>query len=1811
MRNSLPLTTSDARSSGPNDLTYATTYTYSQWGDRISTTVPATADFPGGRTARSGFTTGTETSENGGTTPKGLLAWTRDATGQEFAYKYNKNGDLARVVAPNGLTTTYTYDNLGRRTAATQKSDTYPAGVTTSTTYDKASRVLTTQAPATTDAVTGTTHTPLTTNTYDSDGNTLTITVSDTTGGDIARVTTRTYNGHNQVASIKDPMLRLTKYTYDAFGHPATKTDPTNAVYAYAYTDAGQLATTTLTNYTGDPVSPQTASALVLESRAYDPAGRLATVTDSMGRTKHNYYNDDNTLAEIDLDAFHNTDGSMRTVVLEQTYYDAAGQAVRKVTGGGKTTTTALLDAAGRTTSTTVDPGGLDRITNYTYDAADRLTSVARTSDSIAEQTDFTYDSMGKVTSQSVRTGPYGPPGPIGWWKLNETSGVTATDSAGRQAATLSSGVNWSSEHGGSVALNGTGGIATPSAVVNTTKSFSVSAWAKLTDTTSYNTIVAQDGPNSYSGFYLQYSKSLNAWAFIWPGDNTNNPQTWPAATSTTPPQVGVWTHLVGVFDASNNHLRLYVNGVLQADVANPSPWSATGRLTIGKAKNDTDLFHGGISDVEIFDRPLTAADVTSLMTSPGLAQAGTRLTTTYAYDKRGLRTAITDPRGNVAGAPAADFTTQFVYDQAGQQTQAIAPTIAVESGGGAPQNVHPMTLTGYNTFGEATAVDNPVGNITSFTYNADGERTAVSEPAYTAPGTNTPITPTTSTGYDKLGRPTSVTDPRTKVTKLTYDQLGNLTRTQLPVLGTTTPTWRYTYDTAGERLSATDPTGARTEQTYDDLGRPVTATQIVRQPTAQAYTMSFGYDDAGNVLTTRTAGGSLSTWTYNAAGQPTTATDPIGRTVKTAYDGIGRVSRVTAPDSTATTTTYDLAGNRTETSELDPAGTVLATTKFGYDPVGQLTSATDPGGATSTYTYNALGNKTGQVEPVTAGSSITTSFGYDALGRNTRYTDGNGNPTYYGYNTLGLPESTTVPAVTGFTSVGDRATVTSYDANSRPVKVVRPGGVTITSGYDDLGRLTTQAGTGAEAATTNRTFGYDLTGRLTSASAPGGTNTYTYDDRAKLLTATGPGGNAALTYTPDADLATRTDKAGTATFTWDPAGQLSTAYEPETGTTLTYGYDGVGQVTSVKYGTGSQRALTYDNRHQLASDTLTAPGGAVQAQSTYTRDLDGRITVRSTNGLAGAGTQTYTYDQAGRITSANDGTTNTPYGYDNAGNRTSAGNVTATYNERNQLTSAGTSTYTYNARGAQTQRTTGNVQRTSTYDAFDQLTTAGTSTYTYDALGRMATAPGRTFSYAGTSTAIVSDGPETYSRGPSGNLTAVATGTNSALALTNPHGDLLATFAADGSGLTGSTAYDPYGQVLTTTGSFTSADTIAQNPTPSVNGNPYTYANDDPLANADPTGHNSVDVDCRGPWRPRPGPQPQPQPAHTVSGQHTRSSWAWSPFPDLPAGVVPDSGGAFSGWGYQSGRGWGVEINGDGKSFKGFLTYAFGDSPAEIALNLTIVGRARKATTAIKAAKTLWGLAASRVSCDIPRPPGPTDAANKANNNRPSGSGNGPQQTGSGTDASQQGRIDAQEQANPQNGQIDPFQPHTIGECSNVQGQDAYQECGVDPGLSGALPDGVRHAPCAGTSGAGLVCDVDFGPFANLEYDDKKELDMSEAEEVGVAPAIPGTPRFDEYIAAGEVKWGVRLDGVLVAVPVDWGGVEIFHSVLTGRVSKSQDYLWAAGTAEIAKGSGGYEAAITNYSGHYQPDEKSLDYAQRIFEEYGIRVIDKSGFDF
>src|SRR5262249_17521049 len=154
----------------------------------------------------------------GGVTPPNLVLTATDAMGHATNYGYDALGNLRHKVEPSGLTTDYTYDELGRQLTRKQTSDTFPGGLVTSSTYDLAGRLLTLPEPGVTNTITGVTHTRSTAMGYDKNGNLTSTTISDATGGDASRTTSYGYDADDRQTTTTDALNHVSTTTYDVLG---------------------------------------------------------------------------------------------------------------------------------------------------------------------------------------------------------------------------------------------------------------------------------------------------------------------------------------------------------------------------------------------------------------------------------------------------------------------------------------------------------------------------------------------------------------------------------------------------------------------------------------------------------------------------------------------------------------------------------------------------------------------------------------------------------------------------------------------------------------------------------------------------------------------------------------------------------------------------------------------------------------------------------------------------------------------------------------------------------------------------------------------------------------------------------------------------------------------------------------------------------------------------------------------------------------------------------------------------------------------------------------------------------------------------------------------------------------------------------------------------------------------------------------------------------------------------------------------------------------------------------------------------------
>ncbi|MCP2331279.1 LamG-like jellyroll fold domain-containing protein [Actinoalloteichus caeruleus] len=285
----------------------------------------------------------------------------------------------------------------------------------------------------------------------------------------------------------------------------------------------------------------------------------------------------------------------------------------------------------GRTGEFTFDANGVDDVVRYLYSTEHDNPTTPVEADGIGGPATIlvTPTSEGPLTlwvrsqDQAGNLSPItrytylvsGGSPPVSRWKFNEFDGATTPDSSGNgHTASVVGGVRWDGGHDYTAPHfdGSTGHLTTDTAGIRTDDSFAVSAWVHLADKGRFRTAVSQDATQA-SGYYLQYSRDDDRWAFALPRADGSSSGTARALSREPAETDGYWTHLSGVYDAAEQRITLYVNGVEQNTASVSSPWNAEGPVRIGAAQWNgqvSDFWSGAIDEVQVFDRALTGDEV-------------------------------------------------------------------------------------------------------------------------------------------------------------------------------------------------------------------------------------------------------------------------------------------------------------------------------------------------------------------------------------------------------------------------------------------------------------------------------------------------------------------------------------------------------------------------------------------------------------------------------------------------------------------------------------------------------------------------------------------------------------------------------------------------------------------------------------------------------------------------------------------------------------------------------------------------------------------------------------------------------------------------------------------------------------------------------------------------------------------------------------------------------------------------------------------------------------------------------------------------
>jgi RHS repeat-associated protein len=538
----------------------------------------------------------------------------------------------------------------------------------------------------------------------------------------------------------------------------------------------------------------------------------------------------------------------------------------------------------------------------------------------------------------------------------------------------------------------------------------------------------------------------------------------------------------------------------------------------------------------------------------------------------------------------------------------------------------------GYNTLSQLVTINGPrtdVQDVTTITYHICNTGYQCGQVATI---TNALGQVTTFGSYNGHGQPLSITDPNGTVTTITYDLRQRVTSMQ--VQGETTayeywPTGQMkrvtlpdntyialTYDDAHRLIGVTDSSGNRIAYTLDNAGN-TTHADVYDPSNALAFTSSAVFDGLNRLYESKGALNQTTHFAYDSKGNPLSSTDPANRTSTLSYDQLNRL-----------------------VSTADPT---YAVTQYGYDAKDNLTTVRDPRNLLTSYVYNGLGDLTSLISPDTG----TTTSTFDNAGNTKTVTDARGQTVTYSYDAL------------------DRITQASFSDQTHSYQYDQ--------GANGIGRLTQV--TDASGSTS---FTYNATGRLASktqaSSGVSKTINYGYNAAGQLTSVATPSGQAVVYLYSDGRV-TGINVNGSAVLnqaTYAPFGPI-TGWIWGNGETTSRAYDTDGRITAnASAGTST---YTYNNDSSIASRTDNTPVAAslsnglttfaVSPNTNQLNSVTGALTYvysyDSVGNMLSDGTRTFTYNAAGRMSSALNAGVTTTYAYNALGQRVKKSNSTGT----------------------------------------------------------------------------------------------------------------------------------------------------------------------------------------------------------------------------------------------------------------------------------------------------------------------------------------------------------------------------------------------------------------------------------------------------------------------------------------------------------------------------------------------------------------------
>ena len=367
------------------------------------------------------------------------------------------------------------------------------------------------------------------------------------------------------------------------------------------------------------------------------------------------------------------------------------------------------------------------------------------------------------------------------------------------------------------------------------------------------------------------------------------------------------------------------------------------------------------------------------------------------------------------------------------------------------------------------------------------------------------------------------------------------------------------------------------------------------------------------------------------------------------AYDGAGRVLKMSDPNGVETWMTYHPRGWLLTRTVKGASVAEDATTTFAYTPFGAIERVTQPDGAFLQYGYDQAQRMTGISD--NAGNTIT--YMLDAAGNRVKESTADGAAVVKRlmarqYDQLSRLQYSLRAGILSTDPVTKKTQYT-YDANDNSDLSTDPNiganaGTISDNDYDPLNRLIkTLQDVGGIAAKVE--YQYDALDRLTTVNDPKLLNTvYSYDGLSNLKTLTSPDtGTTTYTYDAAGNRKQQTDARGNVSnMTYDRLNRLLTiAYPADVTKNTSFTYDtsqsgcaadetfAKGRLVRMVDATGSTR-LCFDRRGNVLRKIQTSGGQTLTTRFAYS--LADRLTQLI---YPSGATVNYGRDAQGRLVSA------------------------------------------------------------------------------------------------------------------------------------------------------------------------------------------------------------------------------------------------------------------------------------------------------------------------------------------------------------------------------------------------------------------------------------------------------------------------------------------------------------------------------------------------------------------------------------------------